>query len=192
MTGVVLQASEFAYLLLTVGAKNVLGLEAPELFPTQAKAQDRTYRQGWDKLIANGWVKPLPNGENAHEFDPFLTEMVAIIGTPRIMVVTTHSIDGSHQMLLHYRSDETTVELSVLEEGQYALGLVPQVEDIANRVSELMNIEGGSTGDQHSLPSGLFSKLQSAGAKSFTKKLQGELEKAGLDETTIGELQEAY
>lgn len=192
MTGVVLEASEFAYLLLTVGAEDVLGLDAPDLFPKNAEAQDQFYRQGWEQLIGNGWVTPLEERENVYEFDPILTEMVAIVGTPQLIVATSSTDGSKRQLLLHYVSDETIVELSALENNQFALGLVPELDDLTDRVAELLDVTEAKGRESLLLPTSVFERMKSFKARSFSKKLRGELSEVGLDQETIESLEGAF
>lgn len=188
MPGVELESSEFAYLLETLHADSVIGLEAPELFPTKQKDQEKVFNAGWDRLLANGWAKPLE--DDAFDLDSLLLEMVAVVAAPEFVVATTSNAGarGERELLLHYQGGDRLVEFAVIEDDRYALGILSDFQELGQRCAELMALEPSDKEIEFTLPASTFEKLQSASAEGAGKKISTLLDKTDLN----GDLRESF
>lgn len=182
MAGIELTSPEFAYLLGTVGADQVIGLEAPELFPKDSKAQAEVYGGGLEALKGSGWVQPSPDHEGEFEFDPMALELVAVVGAPQFVLATTASGQGPERiLLLHYLNGERLVELSAFREDRYALGFLEDWDQLQSRVAATLALAASAQQVELEIPAPTFEKLQAAAAEGSTKKVASNLDKLELD-----------
>ncbi len=143
MNGAELDKTELAYLLAMVEASEVVGITDPALFPVKSADRDATYGKGRKKLETNGWLKPSADYAGEYELDGFLLEMVSIIADPDHVVATVNNGNGKgRQMVLHYLSDETIVELSAANAKSYNIGLIPDQKALQERVAEMLGVTG--------------------------------------------------
>ncbi len=143
MNGAELDKTEFAYLLAMVEASAVVGIKDPALFPVQAAERDATYERGRKKLESHGWLKPSADYKDEYELDVFLLEMIAIIAAPKNIIATVSNSNGkARQMVMHYLSDGTIVELSAASSKSYTIGVVPDQKALQGRVAEMLGVAG--------------------------------------------------
>ena len=191
MTGITLSTPQFAYLLATVSAENVLGIKAPELFPKGDKAQKKVYQQGLDELIADDWIEEDKEEEGTFHFDSALLEMVAIIGAPEQFVAIINHEGETKNLLLNYLVGDQIVQLAAINDDEFSLGFVPAAQEIAQRLSELTSVGDAATGEEFSLPTKLFGQMQRA-SKSFSKKVGESLAAEGINDDSIDQLETAF
>ena len=82
MDGAKLEAAELAYLLVTVRARGLVGVEDPRLFPESQIDKDSTFATGLKLLKEHQWLKPGPNG--SLRMDDALLYLVAVAAEPEI------------------------------------------------------------------------------------------------------------
>lgn len=188
MTGVNISAPEFAYLLATVGVKNILGLKAPELFPESEKEQEEIYSVGFEQLVEKDWIE---EKEGTYDFDPALLEMTAIVGAPEQFLAIINHNGGEKSLLLHYLFDDRIVQLAATDEDEFSLGFVPELDQTTEHISEITGVTQAATGEEFSIPMELFGQMQRA-KKSFSKKVVDNLAEEGASSEAIGQLEIAF
>ncbi len=140
MSGVVLEKAEFAYLLATLQATSVVGVDDPALFPTEKEARDAIYGTGFDTLKEHGWLKPAEQPGQLI-LDDLLLFMAAVVADPAYVVFTArNSGGGNQQLLLHYLAEPEIVELSATPDQKYRLGLVPDRAAMLQRIQEMLGL----------------------------------------------------
>lgn len=140
MKGAVLESSEFAYLLATINAGQVVGVDAPDLFPTDAAEREALFAEGGRLLQAHGWLKPLENPSQFH-LNENLLYLTAVIADPQFVVFTIRTQpDGSSRVLLHYLAEPDMVELSVTADQKYALSILPDRATLLARIQEMLEL----------------------------------------------------
>jgi hypothetical protein len=140
MASLVLDSEELSWLLGALHAKSVVGLEAPALFPADAAAQEATWETGLKKLQEHGWMVPASGAGQWHLNDD-LTWLVAVLADPELVLMTIRSASKTDQrVLLHYLADETIVELTVVSDRQYGLGVVPDRQTLWSRIGGMLGL----------------------------------------------------
>ena len=141
MSGIVLEKTEFAYLLATLHATSIVGIDDVELFPADKEARDSTYVAGLKSLQEHGWLKPIPQQPGQQNLDDTLLLMTAVIADPQYVIFTVrHSSGDNQQILLHYLAEPDIVELSATPEGKYRLGVVPDRLAMLRRIQEMLGL----------------------------------------------------
>ena len=147
MKGVVLEPAEMAYLLATLHATQVVGIEDPALFPTDEPTRAATIEQGLQALKDHGWLIPLPQPDQFNLND-LLMYAVAVVADPQFVVFTIRNeASGGSRLLLHYLSGADIVELSTTADEKYALALIPDRPSMLSRIGQLLglsDVTGGS------------------------------------------------
>lgn len=191
MTAVTLSTPAFAYLLAVVSANNVVGLEAPDLFPASEDAQKETYQEGLDQLIADGHIQASEEEEGTYDFDPALYEMVAVIAAPELVIATFHSQAEEHHLLLNYLAEDHIVRLAALDGDEYSIGIVPELEKLTKQSSELLRLDESPEDHEFSVPMKLFEQMQDSG-EAFSDELSGKLSEAEVADGHVLTLAEAF
>lgn len=138
--GAILEPSEFAYLLGTLHAPQVVGVDAPDLFPKLPGDQESLYLRGRAKLLEHGWLKQLEN-PSQYILSPDLLYWVAVVADPKFVVFTIRSQpDGTQRVLLHYLAEPDIIELSVLPGPKYALAVIPDRAAMLGRVQAMLDL----------------------------------------------------
>ena len=139
-----LTSAEFAYLLATLSCDDVVGLDDPALFPSNASVKGKLFKKGRQELEANGWIVPLPDQPNEYELNAVLLEAVAIIAAPFFMIASTHATDQAQsQLVYHYLTAEHAVELTAIDAKNYRLSILVERLQIFDRIGEMMEIDEG-------------------------------------------------
>jgi hypothetical protein len=141
MKGVLLESSEFAYLLACLHATQVVGLETPELFPEDPADRDALIEAGGRQLQSRGWLKRL---EHPAQFDLSVDLMVlaAVVADPEFVIFTIRAQPNrSSRVLLHYLAEPDIVELQVTVDGKYALTTVPDRGVLVGRIQEMLELK---------------------------------------------------
>jgi hypothetical protein len=166
MNGAELNSAEFAYLLATIHAQAVVGLDDPTLFPTKSSIQDKTYGQGRKDLETKGWLRPIPDRSDEYELDLDLVEMVSLVADPDFALFTTYnSQDSESQLVLHYLSEDRIVELSASDGDSYHLGTLPDDDALNERIVQMFNLTTRSQEAKFSLDEGKLNEIQASPQK---------------------------
>lgn len=146
-----LSSNQLAYLLATVGAKSIIGLDEPDLFPQGPQAEEKVFGGGRKELEADGWIREVADHPGEYQLDPFLLEMSAIVGAPEYVVAVANDSDGDRKMRMIYMVDQLAVELAPLPNGKYALGYVPDDSSVGEHISELFELDGAGVAGEFSV-----------------------------------------
>jgi len=148
MKGAILEPSEFAYLMGTLKTPQVVGVDAPELFPVDSAEQTALYKEGARKLQEHGWLVPLEN-PSQFNLNVDLLYMAAVVAEPQFVIFTIRTQpDGSSRVLLHYLAEPDIVELSVTAGPKYALALVPDRAVLLGRIREMLDLPQSTPGSE--------------------------------------------
>jgi len=88
MNGIKLEAEELAYLLATVDAPGLIGVDDPKLVPSTAKSRDTTFSKGRKQLEAHGWVQEISGKPGEYDLNAGLFHTVAVMAAPEMVVAT--------------------------------------------------------------------------------------------------------
>ena len=136
-----LEEAEFAYVLATLHAPALIGVDSPALFPTEPAARDTAYGTGLRQLQAHGWMKPLPQA-GQYDLNAELMELAAVAAAPEFVIFTlTPQPGGNQRLFLHYLAGESIVELSKTP-GCYRLLALPSQAVMFQRVADMLGIFG--------------------------------------------------
>jgi hypothetical protein len=172
MNGIELETEELAYLLATVGAPGLVGVDDPKLAPSTAKSRDTTFSKGRKQLEAHGWVQEISGKPGEYDLNAGLFHTVAVMAAPEMVVATSHGVaEEDRQLVVHYLVREHIVELWAISEKNYFLARLPDHTVLNERMAELLGIATGAREGQFMLPESTFNKL-----KNLTQK--GELAQA--------------
>jgi hypothetical protein len=139
MDGAKLEAAELAYLLVTVRAPGLVGVEDPRLFPESQTEKDATYAAGLKLLKEHGRLKPGPNG--SLRMDDALLYLVAVAAEPEFVIFTIRErAGGERQLVLHYLAGPAIVELAATPDGAFHLGMIADRPALARRIAEMLAI----------------------------------------------------
>ena len=140
MKGIVLEPVELAYLLATLHATEVVGIEDPALFPVDEATRAATIEQGLQALKDHGWLTPLPQ-PGQFNLNDLLVYAVAVIADPQFVVFTIRNeAPGGSRLLLHYLAGADIVELSTTADEKYALALIPDRPTMLGRIGQLLGL----------------------------------------------------
>jgi hypothetical protein len=178
MSGAELGTPEFAYLLAAVHAGQVIGLDAPDLFPKSAKDRDAVYGQGRRDLEKNGWIKKAAGHEDEFELNPILYELVSTIAWPQYVVATIRQGRSQEGLAMHYLSGDSTVELAALESDRFRIGIVPDRGKLWARLAGMLQMDNAKPKVQARLTGAAFKKLVAAAEKGKDKDAQALLDDA--------------
>lgn len=183
ISGVDLTASELSYLLATLTAPTIVGIDATALFPDKQSSRETLFRKGREKLEANGWMKPIPDHPDEYELDPVLFELVSIIAAPSFVIATQRiSAKRERQDVLHYLTDESIVELSSSEEGTYRIGFVSDSGALYERIAAMLEVAVKAPSKHLELDGEVFEHIQSLALKGKLEQARASLESAGVTE----------
>jgi hypothetical protein len=141
MFGAELDSPEFGYMLALVDAQAIVGVDAPELFPTDDLSRDSVYSVGKRNLGEHGWLMPAKESPNEYDLNPILFEATAIIAAPEIVIATMRDAKGDEgQLVQHYVNGDEIVELSATVERKYRIGILSDKNVLFERMAELLNL----------------------------------------------------
>jgi hypothetical protein len=149
MLQTVLEEDELYYLLATVAAKRVWGLDNTRLFPQMALAPDadpiivasREARlaNGLALLKAHGWI--LPAAHDTWDINGGLVQMVATIADPEIVLTTTYFLAPTTKALLaYYLAHPLIVEVAQLEDATYRVASLPSLPFLLTRMGQTLDL----------------------------------------------------
>jgi len=181
ISGIDLAASEFSYLLATLGAADIVGFDAAALFPAKPSSREAMFKQGREELESHGWMTPIPDHADEYELDADLLEMVSAIAAPSFVVATRRiSADQERQVVLHYLADERIVELSAVDKETYRLGLVSDRGALFERISAMLQCPKKTPSKHFTVENEVFEKVQSLALKGQLEQAREDLETAGV------------
>jgi len=142
MSAIILESSEFAYLLAMVNAESIPGIHDPALFPNDNESRNSTFSSGFQLLKENGWIKPADK-PSRFDFNEILLLMAAVIADPEYIVFTVRLTDKSEkQVIMHFMEGSDIVELVATNDGKYHIGIVPDPSDMYDRIKNILEIRG--------------------------------------------------
>jgi hypothetical protein len=188
MNGAELGKAEFGYLLAAVGAKQLVGVDAPGLFPKDRKKREALYRQGREDLEASGWLVPVRGRENEYDLDPVLYELVATVAWPEYLLATIRQGRGQAGLALHYLAGINVVELAVMEGDRFKIGVVPDQDALWQRLAQMMDLSNIKPGVHGRMNRASFKKLITAAAKGREDQAQALLDEADGNAAKAGSL----
>jgi hypothetical protein len=181
MNGAELNSAEFAYLLATLHAQAVVGLDDPALFPTKSSAREKTYVQGRKDLETNGWLRPIPDHADEYELDLAVLEMVSLVADPDFALFTTFNPqDTESQLVLYYLSEDQIVELSASDADSYHLVTIPDDEALNERIKQMLHLTTRSQDAKFSMDEETLNEIQSLSQKGKMDRAQALLDSIRL------------
>jgi hypothetical protein len=140
MSAIILESSEFAYLLAMVNAESIPGIHDPALFPSDISSRDSTFSRGLQLLKENGWIKPADK-PSQFDFNESLLLMAAVIADPEFIVFTIRLTEGSEKhVIMHFVEGSDIVEMLATNDGKYHMGFVPDLPVLYNRIKNALEI----------------------------------------------------
>ncbi|HEY4667811.1 MAG TPA: hypothetical protein VIH26_10955 [Anaerolineales bacterium] len=166
MNGAMLETAELAYMLATIDASGLIGVDDPKLLPSSAKAQEATFSKGRKQLEAHGWIQPIPDKPGEHDLNAGLFQLVAVAAAPEQVIATSagESPDDRRQVL-HYLAEELIVELWATSDKSYFLTSLPDRAALNQRMTELLGLAKSAQEGQITLTASAFNKLKSHAQK---------------------------
>lgn len=131
-----LETTELAFVLHSLNAEKVVGLDNDQLFPADELSRHELLTTGRSRLQANGWFAADENGRFNSE--PQLVLMVAVMVDPQlIFTVDRRSRDKSIQQVTYYVSGPHLIEQFRTQEGSYLLSRLPDMVAVITRWQQL-------------------------------------------------------
>lgn len=159
-----LSRNQFAYLLAAVRASGIIGLDDPDLFPEGAKAEEEVFGGGRGELESAGWIQEVDDHPGEYQLDPFLLEMVAVIGGPEFVVAGAEQSGEVRNVRMIYIVGELAVELAPMIDGGYALGYLPDDTTVGEHMGDLFQLNGAGGATDFSLSSDTLEDLKTSAA----------------------------
>lgn len=136
--GVLLDPSEFYYLLRSNHARRVVGLDAEDLFPAPGPAADKLIAEGFARLQLHGWLRPADRG-GRFDLNPEVALLVAVVADAQIALVSARNLDQARQGLAnHYIGADLIVELTLTPQRQIRLAFVQNKPTLLQRIEDLL------------------------------------------------------
>ena len=178
--GVVLEPSEFYYLLRMNYATRVIGLDEAGLFPRPGAAADALLQEGFGKLQFHGWLKPAERGR--FDLNPELALLVAVVADPQFAVVAARNLtEREVAMANHYLGADLIVELTLTPERHVRLAFEPDRPTLLRRLEELLAATHNPLPPaRYSLPEPEFEAIQQAARAGQTSAAVKRLVAAGF------------
>ncbi|MCL4868734.1 MAG: hypothetical protein KJ063_07195 [Anaerolineae bacterium] len=133
-----LEICELAYLLHSLNAEQVIGLDNERLFPTDSAATQTLLETGLTALKTNGWLVP---DEYGFKMAPQLWLLTAIMVQPEQIVVYNRRVESAgEQVVTYYLSQDIIVEQFLSKDDHYLLSHISGVVDFINHLSHLLNL----------------------------------------------------
>ena len=141
MSAVVLESEEFAYLLSVVHAKSMAGIKDSALFPSDAKAREKTYTKGLELMKEHGWIKPAEKPSQFH-FNDILYLMAAIVANPEFVMFTIRNTKSlGRQVIMHYMAGADIIELVATADKKYNLGIISDRATLFERIKSVLGLQ---------------------------------------------------
>ncbi len=138
-----LNPSELAYLLHTLQAGKVVGVNNAQLFPTEPAIRDALLQLGFEKLQEHGWFVAVED-QSINANDRLLL-MVAVMADPAlVLTATARFADDAQQVITYYVAEGIVIEQFMSAEGNYVLS---QLESVAAITGQLQAAFAFADGD---------------------------------------------
>lgn len=184
MSTLFLEPAELSYLLQTIHARSVVGVDNAALFPADEAENEALLRLGRERLEFHGWMKPVPES-NKYNFDPAVCYLVAIMADPDMAVVTLRQEQrGTYQLITHYLAGRVIVEQIRTADGLYQLGFVSDLATAVSRIQSAIQLSESNASPvtpQIFLDREAFSRVKSLANEGKTETAVAELQKEGMD-----------
>jgi len=185
MNGIELETEELAYLLATVDAPGLVGVDDPKLVPSTAKSRDTTFSKGRKQLEAHGWVQEISGKPGEYDLNAGLFHTVAVMAAPEMVVATSRGVaEEDRQLVVHYLVREHIVELWATSEKRYFLARLPDRTVLYERMAELLGIATGAQEGKFMLAESTFNKAKNLAQKGQLAQAENLLATAGVNGRT--------
>ena len=184
MSTLFLEPAELAYLLQTIRAKSVVGVDNTELFPTDETKNEALLKLGRERLIFHGWLTPV-TGSSKINFEPSICYLIAIMADPDMAVVTLRQEQrGIYQLITHYLAGRVIVEQQRTSDGLYQLGFVSNLATAVARIQSAIQLS--ETGANQAAPEiflnrQAFTRIKNLANEGQTETAVAELQKEGIE-----------
>ena len=182
-----LELSEFAYLLHTLKASQVVGVDSALFFPDDELIRESLLRTGLETLRTHGWMVPQGLG---WQINTRLVLMVAVVATPEIIVTMTQSTPaGRQQIVTYYLAQSIYIEQFRTADDQYLLTELDTETDFVGRLQAAFQIPAATPWSAPiSLPTSALTEavnLARSGDSAFILSL---LEEFGGEQSGLADL----
>ncbi len=184
MSSIFLEPAELSYLLQTINARSVVGVDNATLFPADKAKNEALLKLGRERLELHGWLKPIPDS-NKVNFDPSICYLVAIMADPDTAIVTLRQERrGTYQLITHYLAGRVIVEQMRTSDGLYRLAFVSSLNTAVARIQSAVQLS--DTGVSQAAPQiflnrQAFSRIKNLASEGQTETAVAELQKEGID-----------
>lgn len=184
MSTLFLEPAELAYLLQTINAKSVVGVDNAALFPADDTENEALLKLGRERLEFHGLLKPVA-GTAKMNFDPSLCYLIAIMADPDMAVVTMRQEKrGTYQLITHYLAGRVIVEQMRTVDGLYQLGFVSSLATAVSRIQsavQLTETNVNQAAPQVFLNRQAFSRVKDLASEGETETAVAHLQQEGID-----------
>jgi hypothetical protein len=140
MSAISLEPSELSYLLQTVNARSVIGIDNAELFPEDSRENEALLKEGSEQLQSHGWLSADAASGKMH-FDDQLCYMIAIMADPEYAIMTVRQeAMGPFQLVAHYLVGQLIVEQSRSADGKFRLAFVSRLSTAVERIQSIVQL----------------------------------------------------
>lgn len=144
MLQTVLVEDELLYLLETLSAKAVWGLDTERLFPTIDLLHEQRLARGLALLKEHGWL--MPAAHNTWDLNVPLMQMITAVVDPEIVLTTTYfSLSNTKAIIAYYLAQPLIVELAQLENATYRLASMPSLSFLVERMGQSLALPVAAT-----------------------------------------------
>jgi hypothetical protein len=184
MSTLFLEPAELSYLLQTIRAYSVVGVDNAELFPADEAENDVLLQRGRERLELHGWLTPVPDTSKMN-FDPSICYLIAIMADPEMAVVTLRQEQrGTYQLITHYLAGRVIVEQRRTSDGLYQLGFVTNLATAVSRIQSAVQLS--ETGANQAAPQiflnrQAFTRVKNLANEGQTETAVAELQKEGIE-----------
>lgn len=135
----ILEPQELAYLLQSLGAEQVVGVDNRQLFPDDAAIRTAWLESGFAALQEHGWI--VAEGEGAYNTNDQIMLTAAVMAEPvAVMTVTFRSSPDGRYYLTYYVADSLIVEQFMTPEGGYLLTQVASSDIVIERLKRAFGL----------------------------------------------------
>ena len=184
MSTLFLESAELSYLLQTIRARSVVGVDNAELFPADEAENEALLKLGRERLELHGWLTPVP-GTSKMNFDPSLCYLIAIMADPEMAVLTLRQgRRGTYQLVTHYLAGRVIVEQMRTADGLYQLGFVSSLATAVSRIQSVVQLSdtaANQTAPQIYLDRQAYIRVKNLANEGKTETAVAELQKEGVD-----------
>jgi hypothetical protein len=190
MSNIYLEPAELSYLLQTVNARSVIGIDSAELFPQDEAENEVLLRTGSKRLQANGWlVADAQSGKM--QFNETLCYLVAIMADPEFAIMTVQQqLMGSFQLITHYLAGQLIVEQIRTADKRYQLAFVSRLSTTLERIQSVIRpvTDAGQNQIQIMVERQSYARMKELVRRGQTESAVSEFEKHGFDHSHAASL----